>query len=190
MTAPTRTVAAADAAAATVRRVRETWARRVVIDGRSGAGKTTAARALVDAWPLPGGARLVSLDELYPGWGGLRAASPIAAGLLRAHAEGLAGEYRRWDWEREEWTPEAHVVDPGTALVVEGCGALTADAAAFADLAVWMDGDAAERRRRALDRDGELFEPYWDMWAEQEREHIAAEDPASLADIVSSLPPR
>ena len=43
----------------------------VLIDGRSGAGKTTLARELA---PLLG-AQLVSLDDLYPGWGGLEAGS-------------------------------------------------------------------------------------------------------------------
>ncbi|MEO8095730.1 MAG: hypothetical protein ABI632_12485, partial [Pseudolysinimonas sp.] len=39
----------------------------VLIDGRSGAGKTTLARELA---PLVG-AQLVSLDDVYPGWDGL-----------------------------------------------------------------------------------------------------------------------
>ncbi len=50
----------------------KTLGRRILIDGRSGSGKTELARAIVDDWP---GAQLVRLDEVYPGWHGLAAAS-------------------------------------------------------------------------------------------------------------------
>ena len=43
----------------------------VLIDGRSGAGKTSLARLLVARWPLTGRVQLVALDSLYPGWDGL-----------------------------------------------------------------------------------------------------------------------
>ncbi len=47
----------------------------VLIDGRSGAGKTTLARDLA---PMLG-AQLVSLDDIYPGWAGLEAGSAAVA---------------------------------------------------------------------------------------------------------------
>ncbi|NHI16926.1 hypothetical protein [Microbacterium excoecariae] len=150
---------------------------RLVIDGRSGAGKTTLARAVATAR----GARLVSLDEFYPGWGGLARATPVAARILTDHAAGRAATYRRWDWARGEYETRERRVDPGEPLVVEGCGSLSPAAARAATCAVWLDADAHARRDRALARDGDGFRPFWDMWAAQEDAHILDHAPESLA---------
>jgi hypothetical protein len=150
----------------------------VLIDGGSGSGKSTLATALVAAWP--GRVSLVRLDDVYPGWGGLAAASEH----VREYA--LSGEHprwRRWDWKTErpgEW----HALDPELPLIVEGCGSLSRANRALATLGVWLDLDEPERRRRALARDGALYEPYWDRWAEQERRFAEREHPRELADIV------
>lgn len=178
LTVPPAASAVVETALAAVREA-GVAAPRIVIDGRSGAGKTTVARALAAAWP--GACRLVSLDEFYPGWSGLREGSRIAAGLLAAHASGRTGRYRRWDWERGVWDAKGDPVDPAVPLVVEGCGALSVAAARHATASIWMDGDAGLRRERALARDGEGFEPFWDMWADQESAHIRREDPQALA---------
>jgi hypothetical protein len=69
------------------------------------------------------------------------------------------------------------------ALVVEGCGALSESAAAHASTSIWIDGDAAVRKRLALTRDGDSFAPYWEMWEAQEEEHIRANDPERLAQL-------
>lgn len=156
-------------------------ARRLVVDGRSGAGKTTLARLVVDAWPS---AQLVSLDELYPGWGGLREGAALACALVLApHAAGTPGRYRRFDWDIGTFAGDETLVDPERPLVVEGCGALTPASAALADATVWLDADAELRRDRALARDGDGFAPYWDMWAAQEDAHIACESPQARADL-------
>ncbi|WP_456283348.1 hypothetical protein [Microbacterium sp. JZ101] len=156
-------------------------ARRVVVDGRSGAGKTTLARLVVEAWP---GAQLVSLDELYPGWGGLREGAALACALVLApHAAGSVGRYRRFDWALGTFAGAEVRVDPDRPLVVEGCGALTPASAEVADASVWLDAEAALRRERALARDGDGFAPYWDMWAAQEDAHIASEAPEARADL-------
>ena len=46
----------------------------LLIDGRSGSGKTELARAVVAGVPE---AQLVRLDDLYPGWGGLEEGSRV-----------------------------------------------------------------------------------------------------------------
>ena len=150
----------------------------VLIDGGSGSGKSTLATALVAAWP--GAVSLVRLDDVYPGWDGLAAASEH----VREHT--LAGRHprwRRWDWQAErpgEW----HDLDPALPLIVEGCGSLSRANRALATLGVWLELDAAERRRRALARDGDLYAPYWDRWAIQERRFAEREHPRELADVV------
>jgi uridine kinase len=148
----------------------------VLIDGGAGSGKTTLASQLIASWPGEP-PQLVSLDELYPGWHGLAVASALVPEVISG-----AG-FRRWDWTAG--APDGRrELDPSRGLVIEGCGAITPAACALADLSVWLELPATERRARALARDGELFAAHWDEWADQEAEHWRAEHPAQLADLV------
>lgn len=148
----------------------------VLIDGGAGSGKTTLARRTARRL----GAALVHLDALYPGWDGLAAGAGAAADDVLGR-----GGYRRYDWDRGE--PAEWVAVPrGELLVIEGCGAITREtleaAQALGPVAtVWVECPVAERRARALARDGEMFRPYWDRWAEQEAAHFAANRPLTLA---------
>lgn len=160
----------------------------VLIDGRSGAGKTSLAARLTRSWPLRTPVQLLALDSLYPGWAGLAEGAQIARErVLVPHGRGLIGVWRRWDWERSE-EAEAHAVDPALGLIVEGCGVLTAQSQPLADVTVWVDGPASSRRRRAMARDGDGFRDHWDMWAAQEQQHIDRENPEARADIVVRTP--
>ncbi|REJ04872.1 hypothetical protein DY023_12540 [Microbacterium bovistercoris] len=160
----------------------------VVIDGRSGAGKSTIARRLAESWPQENPVQLVALDSIYPGWDGLAEGGRLALqNVLAPHSRREVGTWRRWDWESGV-EAEAHVVDPASGLIVEGCGALTPASAEIADVCVWVDGPAQSRRRRALERDGDAFRPHWERWAAQEEAHIRAHDPVSLASVVVTVP--
>ncbi|WP_411700683.1 ATP-binding protein [Conyzicola sp.] len=149
----------------------------VLIDGRSGSGKTELARAIVAGSPT---AQLVRLDDLYPGWGGLEEGSRVV------HDDILASDaprWRRWDWalgRHAEW----HDIDPGRPLVIEGCGALSRDNRGLATFGIWVALDAATRKRRALERDGSTYAPHWDEWAAQEDAFLTRENPAAHADAV------
>ena len=148
----------------------------VLIDGRSGSGKTVLGQSLAPSLD----ADLVSLDDLYPGWDGLAAGSDaVHETVLRVGDPGWV----RWDWA-ESRPAEWHPVDPDRAIVIEGCGALSPANRALATFGVWLELGAEERRRRALDRDGESFAPHWDEWAGQEDEFIAREHPREPADLV------
>lgn len=147
----------------------------VLIDGRSGTGKTTLGNAVASRL----GAQIVHLDDLYPGWDGLRAASMAVVTDVLGGPSG----YRRWDWtdsKPDGWT----AVDPRLPVVVEGCGALSRRSAPLASLRVWLEADDAIRWARAIGRDGEVFAREWERWAAQEAGFIAAERPAALADVV------
>jgi hypothetical protein len=157
-------------------RIRASASRPVVlVDGRSGAGKTTFA---VELAPLLN-AQLVSLDDLYPGWDGLAAGSAaVHETVLRTADPG----WRGWDWTVARpagW----HPLDPEQPIVVEGCGALSRANRALASFGIWVELDGDERRRRALERDPG-FAPFWERWAAQEDAHIRAERPQELADEV------
>lgn len=160
-----------------VRRVREGAAERavVLIDGRSGTGKTTLGNALASEL----GAQVVHLDDVYPGWDGLLAASEAVVRDILGEPSG----YRRWDWTTSE--PDGWAgIDPRLPVVIEGCGALSRASARCASLRVWLEADDDLRWRRAIGRDGETFARQWERWAAQEAVFIAAEDPAGLADVV------
>ena len=160
----------------------------VLVDGPSGSGKSTLADALVRAGDpsaeLGPGAQLLRLDDVYPGWDGLEAASRhLERHVLPAMRPGGRPRWRRWDWERDApagW----HDLDPDRPLVVEGCGSLTRTTAGLATHRIWVEADDDVRRARAIARDGEAFAVEWERWDAQWRGHLAREDPRGLADVV------
>lgn len=148
----------------------------VLLDGRSGSGKSVLAASLAPTLD----AQLLSLDELYPGWEGLEAGSDaVHETVLRPRDPG----WWRWDWAGAQ-TAEWHPVDPDRALVIEGCGALSRANRSLATFGIWLELDAGERRRRFSERDAGRFDAYWDSWAAQEDAFIAREHPIELADLV------
>lgn len=162
---------------------------RVLLDGPSGAGKSTVATLLAASWPEPDDPILVRMDDLYPGWAGLDAASEaVVRQLLQPLAEGRPGRWQRYDWVRgaaAEW----HPVAPGRALIVEGCGSLSRASAALADLRLWLQADGAVRKRRALARDDGAFDAHWAMWQRQFAAFQRREQPRRLADAVLDATP-
>ncbi|WP_234031168.1 AAA family ATPase [Mycetocola zhujimingii] len=159
----------------------------VLIDGPSGAGKSTLADALVATWPGSVEPMLVRMDDIYPGWDGLRAAGEhVAVNLLEPRACGERARWQRHDWARDT-NAEWNLVPASGPLVIEGCGALTAANRRFATLAVWLDADDSVRKTRALARDEGAFDAHWDGWQEQFERFVDREDPESLADLVLAL---
>lgn len=147
--------------------------RRILIDGRSGSGKTELARAIAADWP---DAQLVRMDDLYPGWTGLREGVALVPGVLRT------GRYRAWDWEAGRYGDEREL-DLDRPVIIEGVGAISRASAPLADLTVWVEYPDTARRARALERDGLVFAPHWDDWAAQEEVFLQAENPRKLADV-------
>lgn len=185
----------------------------ILIDGQSGAGKTTYAQGLYerllrehphtlnnlsiphDPWaagscgnaPTPDAPvdtsqgdepelQLIHLDDFYPGWGGLQAATRMLADTV---LDPVAPGYRRWDWHKDqpgEWVS----LTPQVSMIIEGSGSLSRDTLRAARqltpevLTIRITGDEELRRHRALTRDP-FYEPYWDMWAEQEATHHSGE---------------
>ena len=154
--------------------------RVLAIDGRSGAGKTSLAAALAGQL----GAPVLSLVGLYGGWDGLeRGIDLLVTDVLVPLAAGWAADVPKYDWVAGEWA-EPVVLEPPEVLIVEGVGAGARRAAAFESLLVWLEVPALTRKKRALDRDGETFAPYWDQWAAQEDLMLARERTPDRADIV------
>ncbi|MFT4051641.1 MAG: hypothetical protein QM677_05245 [Microbacterium sp.] len=160
----------------------------VLIDGRSGAGKTTLAEMIGERMPPSRPAAIVALDSLYPGWDGLTAGVETARlRILEPHRRGAPGRWRRWDWTTAQYAEE-RIVDPSHPLIVEGSGILTARTAELADVRVWLEAPEPSRRQRALRRDGDTYRPHWERWAAQEQHHVDADRPGELADIRIDVP--
>ncbi|MGY3564334.1 chorismate-binding protein [Sinomonas sp. RB5] len=159
----------------------------ILLDGRSGAGKTSLAIELAAALREHRTVTLIHLEDVYPGWDGLaegiaRCADHVLGPLRR----GEVARWRPWDWERGAGGPE-RVSEPADVVLLEGVGAGAAPLRALADAVVWVDAPADERRRRALARDGDLYAPHWGRWAAQEEAWLAHDDvPAAAAVTVAS----
>lgn len=185
-TASALACAAADVAGALARLPASPIGPVVLIDGRSGSGKSTLAALICAA--LGGHARIVALDDLYPGWDGLQAGAQAALEqILRPHAAARAAHWRRWDWAAGRYRA-ADGARADETLIVEGAGALTAQSAALAQVRVWVEAAAGLRKQRALERDGETYRPHWERWAAQEERHLREDDPRSLATLTVAVP--
>ena len=152
----------------------------VLVDGRSGAGKTQWATEMARSTGL----LLISLDDVYPGWDGLDAGHwRIYRECILPWSQGQLGVLRRWDWQT--MAPGSEItVSPDSSLIIEGCGALSTWTSPHATSRYWIDADDSVRRRRALDRDGAMFAPHWQRWALQEERFYALHRSRELADSI------
>jgi uridine kinase len=160
--------------------VRAGQTRVIAIDGRSGAGKSSLAACLRGGL----GAPVVSLEDLYGGWDGLeRGIDLLVSEVLEPLSAARAARVPRYDWVAGEWD-DPWALEPPEVLIVEGVGAGARRSAAYASVLIWIEEPEPVRKKRALDRDGQTFAPYWDMWAAQEEAMLAREHTPARASIV------
>lgn len=165
--------------------------RVVAVEGRSGSGKSTVAEQLRLALAGRGEpVALLTMEDLYPGWGGLAESSVLLAEwVLIPLSRGRAAAWRRYDWERgcfgAEWAGlPAELVEGGGTLVVEGCGSGAAPVRDLVDLLVWVEAPERARSERLDQReDAELYAPHRDRWARQEEALYAVDPPWERADL-------
>lgn len=146
----------------------------VGVDGRSGAGKTGLAARLSSALTDRGlGTAVVHLEDLYPGWTGLRAGlAVLCRDVVAPLRAGRAAAYPSWDWVAGAPGP-VRTAPLAQVVVLEGVGVLSSGCADLLDLRVWLEAPDDVRRARALARDGATFAPWWDTWAAQEEALLA-----------------
>ena len=152
----------------------------LLVDGRSGAGKSQWAKEK----QKESGFVLLSLDDIYPGWDGLDAGHRHAYhhGIL-PWSRGEVARLRRWNWE--SMAPSGVIeIDPDESLIIEGCGALSRLTSPFATERYWVEADSVVRKKRAVERDGDMFAPHWERWALQEDRFYQIHQSPGLADVV------
>lgn len=149
----------------------------IVVDGRSGSGKTQWANGLASAT----GFEVLSLDEVYPGWDGLDAGQALVSlHLLPQWVECGEVDVPQWDWVHATYRSVRRLVSP-RGLIIEGCGALTKVTATAASESVWLEASDDVRFDRAMSRDGESYRPHWRRWALQEERFLSLHRSPELA---------
>lgn len=150
----------------------------ILVDGRSGSGKTHFATALAKQRD----AVLISIDEVYPGWDGLDAGSwHIYHHVLVPISRGEPARYLRWDWQSN--TPSGWVSVPsGAPVIVEGCGAIREESESLVAEKIWLEAPEEVRLARALERDGEEYAIAWRRWALQEERFMGIHASVQRAD--------
>lgn len=157
----------------------------VLVDGRSGSGKTTAAQRLAAAT----GAGVVHTDDLAWHHDPMEWADLLVDGVLAPWRRGEPVSFRPPAWAARG-RPGAVEVPVCRVLVVEGVGVGRASLARLADLVVWVSTDRAVARRRGIQRDVTLgrtraeAEEFWDEWMRAEEPFLAREQPWERAGLV------
>jgi uridine kinase len=154
--------------------------RLLCIDGPAGSGKTTLADQVATR---VADARVLHMDDLFPGWSGLPRIDEQLDGLLGPLGEGRAGSYRRYDWLAGEFA-ETVTVAPVPLLVLEGVGSGASRFDALRTVLAWVEAPYDERLRRGLERDGDAFAPHWEQWARDEQDLFAREHTRERADVI------
>lgn len=151
----------------------------LLIDGRSGTGKTTLASSVAASLTA---STVVHMDDLYPGWDGLDDGSRLLVEwILTPFADRRPGEWWRWDWERSE-RAERHAVVADRPLIVEGCGSSSSASRALADTSVWLDVPAPQRTDRLIGRGDGI--DWLAGWTAQEDAFIERERPDRGSGLV------
>lgn len=162
----------------------------LLVDGRAGSGKSTLAERIQNELFRQGESmpRVVHLDDLYEGWQGLASGVEyLQRFVLNPLLSKQTASWQEFNWDlgkRDRWRE----FSGGTPLVVEGCGAINQFTSTVANLSIWLEVDEETRRSRWLERDGDAFDEYFEVWAAQELDFIAREKSPALAHYLLENP--
>jgi uridine kinase len=168
----------------------------VAIDGRSGVGKSTMARALAERLD----ACVIEGDDFYAGGIGLRSDAPASRAaacidwtrqqsLLEALAAGRPAHWRAFDWEAFDGRlrDEPTTLEPRPVVILEGVYAARPELADLLDLRVVLLVSDDVRLARLAAREGTIG-PWERQWHEAEEFYFEAVMPPARFDIVVSGP--
>jgi para-aminobenzoate synthetase len=156
----------------------------IAVDGRSGSGKTRLATDLAALLREHHSVRLFHLEDLYPGWDGLQTGlDHYVRSVLRPLSEATEARWTPWDWDSGRAGTE-RTTSPAEIVLIEGVGSSCRQARRLLDASVWVDAPDTLRHSRALERDGQVYAPHWQRWADQEEAWLGRDDPRPRADIL------
>ena len=72
---------------------------------------------------------------------------------------------------------------------MEGAGSGARPGWQYESVLIWLEADREERYRRGIERDGELYRPYWSRWAACEDALFARDGTRSRADLIINTSP-
>jgi energy-coupling factor transporter ATP-binding protein EcfA2 len=153
--------------------------RLICIDGPAGSGKSTLAAEVARLSTAP----VLHMDDMFEGWDGLPRITDQLESVLRPLASGVAGHYRRWDWERSAWA-ETVLVPPAALLVLEGVGSGSAAVADLVTVLAWIEVPYDVRLARGLARGGVGVAENWRRWAVGEQRMFTRERTRERADVL------
>jgi len=164
----------------------------VLIDGRAASGKSQFAKELSEICfsQEKQAARVIHMDDLYPGWQGLAQGSVyLLTNILIPLSKGRAASWQVWNWRKDHRGAEEpgngrREFSGGTALIVEGCGSISRLSSELSDLTIWIDADDEERRQRFSTRNAGAFDEYFGIWSSQEDEFYERENSRELARLM------
>lgn len=161
----------------------------ILVDGRTGSGKTTFAAALQNRLFQKGESapRVIHMDDLYEGWDGLQAGVDfLIRQILSPLGRREGASWQEFDWTAGERSGTWREFRGGTPLIIEGVGALSRVAAEQADVKVWLEADQALRQDRINERNaaGDGDGSWFAMWTAQEADFYAREKSDEIADLV------
>ena len=161
----------------------------ILVDGRTGSGKSTFATALQNRLFQKGESapRVIHMDDLYEGWAGLQAGVDyLIRQILSPLARREGASWQEFDWAVGERSGTWREFRGGTPLIIEGVGSLSRVAAEQADVAIWLEADQEVRRARLNDRQGpgDRDGSWFAMWSAQEADFYAREKSDEIADQV------
>lgn len=166
----------------------------VGLDGRSGVGKSTLARALADRLD----AAVIEGDDFYAGGIELRTDGPESRAaacidwtrqrsVLEALAAGREARWRAFDWQAFDGRllNEPTNLKPRTVVILEGVYAARPDLADLLDLRVVLVAPEEVRLARLFGREGTIG-PWERQWHEAEEFYFGAVMPPESFDVVVS----
>jgi uridine kinase len=161
----------------------------ILVDGRTGSGKTTFATALQNRLFQKGESapRVIHMDDLYEGWDGLQAGLDyLIRQVLAPLGRREVASWQEYDWAAGERSGIWREFRGGTPLIIEGVGALSRVAAEQADVTIWLEADQEVRRARLSERQGpgDGDASWFAMWSAQEADFYAREKSDEIADLV------
>jgi hypothetical protein len=155
----------------------------VAVDGRSGNGKSTAARLFKQAIPA---SAVVHTDDVawhhsFFGWSDL-----LIEGILKPLHRGDGVCYRPPGWLAQGRSGAIEVAAGLDLVVVEGVGASRIEVLPWIDRCVWVQSDIDEAERRGIVRDGGTVEArsFWHEWAAEEVVFLERQQPWKRASVI------